>query len=172
MLVPLLCLQKFRPPPPTPRLPGRGRTELLPGRIFECLFSLPSTADEADEKRMRLEEAGGGNMAVAATGITPLMAADVGSGTTGAAYNYNTWYQVCWLESPAWAPGDGKCPKSAFCVAQNWWVEFQARLLPLLHELWRLQHLLKGNSSFVRFQNYSNYGYQNTWNYNQYYQQT
>ncbi|XP_042295539.1 pre-mRNA-processing factor 39-like isoform X2 [Sceloporus undulatus] len=75
---------------------------------------LENGADEADEKRMRLEEvaAGGGNLAVATTGITPLMAADVSNTATGA-YNYNTWYQ-----------------------------------------------------------NYSNYGYQNAWNYNQYYQQT
>ncbi|XP_015267404.1 PREDICTED: pre-mRNA-processing factor 39-like isoform X1 [Gekko japonicus] len=72
------------------------------------------SSDEADEKRMRLEEtAAGGNLAVApTTGITPLMAADVSNSGTGA-YNYNTWYQ-----------------------------------------------------------NYSGYGYQNTWNYNQYYQQS
>ncbi|XP_063173337.1 pre-mRNA-processing factor 39-like isoform X1 [Candoia aspera] len=72
------------------------------------------SADEADEKRLRLEDAavGGGTLAMATTGITPLMAADVSTSATGA-YNYNTWYQ-----------------------------------------------------------NYGNYGYQNTWNYNQYYQQT
>ncbi|XP_054845930.1 pre-mRNA-processing factor 39-like isoform X2 [Eublepharis macularius] len=75
---------------------------------------LENGSDEADEKRMRLEEtAAGGNLAVAATtGITPLMAADVSNSGTGG-YNYNTWYQ-----------------------------------------------------------NYSGYGYQNTWNYNQYYQQS
>ncbi|XP_063001860.1 pre-mRNA-processing factor 39-like isoform X2 [Elgaria multicarinata webbii] len=75
---------------------------------------LENGADEADEKRMRLEDAaaGGGNLAVATTGITPLMAADVTNSASGT-YNYNTWYQ-----------------------------------------------------------NYSNYGYQNAWNYNQYYQQT
>ncbi|XP_007439959.1 pre-mRNA-processing factor 39-like isoform X1 [Python bivittatus] len=72
------------------------------------------SADEADEKRLRLEDAavGGGALAMATTGITPLMATDVSTSTSGA-YNYNTWYQ-----------------------------------------------------------NYGNYGYQNTWNYNQYYQQT
>ncbi|KAJ7307495.1 hypothetical protein JRQ81_009517 [Phrynocephalus forsythii] len=72
------------------------------------------SADETDEKRLRLEDAsaGGGGVAVANTGITPLMAADVSNSGSGG-YNYNTWYQ-----------------------------------------------------------NYSNYGYQNTWNYNQYYQQT
>ncbi|XP_063173338.1 pre-mRNA-processing factor 39-like isoform X2 [Candoia aspera] len=75
---------------------------------------LENGADEADEKRLRLEDAavGGGTLAMATTGITPLMAADVSTSATGA-YNYNTWYQ-----------------------------------------------------------NYGNYGYQNTWNYNQYYQQT
>ncbi|XP_061462610.1 pre-mRNA-processing factor 39-like isoform X3 [Rhineura floridana] len=78
---------------------------------------LENGADEAEEKRLRLEDAaaaaaaGGGSLTVA-TGITPLMAADVSNSATGA-YNYNTWYQ-----------------------------------------------------------NYSSYGYQNTWNYNQYYQQT
>ncbi|XP_032992272.1 pre-mRNA-processing factor 39-like [Lacerta agilis] len=78
---------------------------------------LENGAEEADEKRMRLEDAaaatGGGSLAVATTGITPLMAADVSNSSTTGAYNYNTWYQ-----------------------------------------------------------NYSGYGYQNTWNYNQYYQQT
>ncbi|XP_044282806.1 pre-mRNA-processing factor 39-like isoform X2 [Varanus komodoensis] len=74
---------------------------------------LENGGDEADEKRMRVEDAaGGGNLAVATTGITPLMAADVGN-SASSAYNYSTWYQ-----------------------------------------------------------NYSNYGYQNAWNYNQYYQQT
>ncbi|XP_053134625.1 pre-mRNA-processing factor 39-like isoform X2 [Hemicordylus capensis] len=56
---------------------------------------LENGAEEADEKRMRIEEGvagGGGNLAVATTGITPLMAADVSNSTTGA-YNYNTWYQ-------------------------------------------------------------------------------
>uniref|UniRef100_A0ABM5F505 Pre-mRNA-processing factor 39-like isoform X1 n=1 Tax=Pogona vitticeps TaxID=103695 RepID=A0ABM5F505_9SAUR len=72
------------------------------------------SAEEADDKRLRLDDAaaGGGNVAVATAGITPLMATDVSNSGSGA-YNYNTWYQ-----------------------------------------------------------NYSNYGYQNTWNYNQYYQQT
>ncbi|XP_066466302.1 pre-mRNA-processing factor 39-like isoform X2 [Tiliqua scincoides] len=53
---------------------------------------LENGSDDAEEKRMRLEDVGSGNMAMATTGITPLMAAEVGSGTTGA-YNYNTWYQ-------------------------------------------------------------------------------
>nr|XP_020633081.1 pre-mRNA-processing factor 39-like isoform X2 [Pogona vitticeps] len=75
---------------------------------------LENGAEEADDKRLRLDDAaaGGGNVAVATAGITPLMATDVTNSGSGA-YNYNTWYQ-----------------------------------------------------------NYSNYGYQNTWNYNQYYQQT
>ncbi|XP_070622379.1 pre-mRNA-processing factor 39-like isoform X1 [Erythrolamprus reginae] len=73
---------------------------------------LENGADEADEKRLRLEDAamGGGSVAMATTGITPLMATDTSSAGT---YNYSTWYQ-----------------------------------------------------------NYSNYGYQNAWNYNQNYQQT
>ncbi|XP_058016147.1 pre-mRNA-processing factor 39-like isoform X3 [Ahaetulla prasina] len=70
------------------------------------------SADEADDKRLRLEDAamGGGGVAMSTTGITPLMATDT---SAAGSYNYNTWYQ-----------------------------------------------------------NYGNYGYQNTWNYNQYYQQT
>nr|XP_060614554.1 pre-mRNA-processing factor 39-like [Anolis sagrei ordinatus] len=51
------------------------------------------SAEELDEKRLRLEEAGGGSLAVATTGITPLMAADVANSATGSAYNYNAWYQ-------------------------------------------------------------------------------
>ncbi|KAJ6654268.1 hypothetical protein lerEdw1_007365 [Lerista edwardsae] len=66
--------------------------KLLNQQVMRKRLLENGSADEGEEKRMRLEEAGGGNMAVATTGITPLMAAEVGSGTTGA-YNYNTWYQ-------------------------------------------------------------------------------
>lgn len=66
--------------------------------MLTALFELPCSAEEADEKRMRLEDAaataGGGSLAVATTGITPLMAADVSNSSTTGAYNYNTWYQV------------------------------------------------------------------------------
>uniref|UniRef100_U3FZ65 Pre-mRNA-processing factor 39 n=2 Tax=Micrurus TaxID=8634 RepID=U3FZ65_MICFL len=50
------------------------------------------SADDTDDKRLRLEDAamGGGSVAMATTGITPLMATD--TSTTGT-YNYNTWYQ-------------------------------------------------------------------------------
>ncbi|ETE60031.1 Pre-mRNA-processing factor 39 [Ophiophagus hannah] len=50
------------------------------------------SADETDDKRLRLEDAamGGGSVAMATTGITPLMATDTSAAGT---YNYNTWYQ-------------------------------------------------------------------------------
>ncbi|XP_048371187.1 pre-mRNA-processing factor 39-like isoform X1 [Sphaerodactylus townsendi] len=88
--------------------------KLLNQQIMRKRLLENGSSDEADEKRIRFEEAAaGGNLAVApTTGITPLMATDVSNSGTGA-YNYNTWYQ-----------------------------------------------------------NYSGYGYQNTWNYNQYYQQS
>ncbi|KAG8146636.1 putative Pre-mRNA-processing factor 39 protein [Naja naja] len=50
------------------------------------------SADETDDKRLRLEDAamGGGSVAMATAGITPLMATDTSAAGT---YNYNTWYQ-------------------------------------------------------------------------------
>uniref|UniRef100_A0A2D4HKB4 Uncharacterized protein n=2 Tax=Micrurus lemniscatus lemniscatus TaxID=129467 RepID=A0A2D4HKB4_MICLE len=50
------------------------------------------SADDTDDKRLRLEDAamGGGSVAMATTGITPLMATDT---STAGTYNYNTWYQ-------------------------------------------------------------------------------
>ncbi|KAL7978347.1 hypothetical protein Chor_014886, partial [Crotalus horridus] len=50
------------------------------------------SVDETDDKRLRLEDAaiGGGSVAMATTGITPLMASDTSAAGT---YNYNTWYQ-------------------------------------------------------------------------------